>query len=123
MVLCVPLRAAAPFGSAQHDKTKFKSGGIESVIERLRASTGTRAMASLGLCVLLLLVAPGRLAAQDNATRPSPVFADVACPSTSEAASSRRSFPVYRLLPKESPISPGVTAPDSWIQWCSAHPR
>jgi len=79
-------------------------------------------MGSLGLCVLLLLVAPGRLAAQGTATRLSPVFADDGCPSTSGAASSRRSFPVYRLLPKESPISPGVTAPDSWIQWCSAHP-
>ena len=48
-------------------------------------------MGSLGLCFLLLLASPGRLAAQDK---------DGAAPS--ETASWTRSFPVYRLLPEES---------------------
>jgi len=71
-------------------------------------------MGSLGLCVLLLLAAPGRLAAHDSAPRLVPGSPGDDCPATSESASSRRSSPVYRLLLEESP-------PDSWTPPCPAH--
>src|SRR5262249_24331739 len=90
--------------------------------ERYRSvmlALGAQPMGSLGLCVLLLLVAPGQLAARGSAPRLFPGFADDDCPSTSEAASS--TLPVYRLLRQEAPISPGVTAPDSWMQRCPTH--
>ena len=59
-------------------------------------------MGSLGLCFLVLLAGPGRLAAQDSASRLFPASADNGGPAPSATASLTRSFPVYRLLPEES---------------------
>jgi len=58
-------------------------------------------VASLGLCFLLLLASPGRVAAQDSASRLFPRSADNGWLAPSETASLTRSFPVYRL-PEES---------------------
>ena len=58
-------------------------------------------VASLGLCFLLLLASPGRVAAQDSASRLFPRSADNGWLVPSETASLTRSFPVYRL-PEES---------------------
>ena len=57
-------------------------------------------MGSLGLCFLVLLAGPSRLAAQDSASRLFPVPADNDGPAPSAIASL--TFPVYRLLPEES---------------------
>jgi uncharacterized protein YfiM (DUF2279 family) len=103
---------------------------IEAVIERLRESARTRAVGSLGLCFLLLLAGPSRLAAQESASRLVPASADHGCPATSETAALTRSFQVYRLLSPESrdhepwitspdALSVGTTAPDSWTQSCA----
>ena len=70
---------------------------MEPVIARLRESART-----LGLCFLVLLAGPGRLAAQDSASRLFPASADNGGPAPSETASLTRAFPVYRLLPEES---------------------
>jgi hypothetical protein len=59
-------------------------------------------VSSLGLCFLLLLAGPGRLAAQDSASRLFPAPAHHGWPAPSETASLTRAFPVYRLLPEES---------------------
>jgi uncharacterized protein YfiM (DUF2279 family) len=59
-------------------------------------------MRSLGLCLLLLLAGPGRLAAQDSASRLFLGSADSGWPAPSETASLMRSSPAYRLLPAES---------------------
>jgi hypothetical protein len=91
---------AGPFGQAEHEK--FKERRTEPMMARLRESARTRAVGSLGFCFLLLLAGPGRLAAQDNASRLFPGSADNSWPAPSETASLRRSFPVYRLLPEES---------------------
>ena len=69
----------------------------------------TQAVGSLGLCFLLVLAGPGRLAAQDSASR---------------------SFPVYRLLPEESrdhepwmaTASLRATELAPWTQPCPAYP-
>jgi predicted lipoprotein DUF2279 len=71
------------------------------VIARLPESARIQAVSSLGLCLLLLLAGPGRLAAQDSASRLFPGSADSGWPAPSEPASLMRS-PVYRLLPEES---------------------
>jgi predicted lipoprotein DUF2279 len=70
------------------------------VIARLRES-GTRAVGSFGLSVLLLLAGPGRLPAQDSTSRPFPAAADNGWPASSEPASFTGSFPICRLLPAE----------------------
>ena len=54
------------------------------------------------MCVLLL-VGAGRLAAQESRPRLSLASAADGWPTASETTSSRRSAPVYRLLPAESP--------------------
>jgi hypothetical protein len=72
------------------------------VIARVRESARTQALGTLGLCFLLLLAGPGRLAAQDDASRLFPGSADSGWPAPSGTASLTRSFPVYRLLPQES---------------------
>jgi predicted lipoprotein DUF2279 len=72
------------------------------MIARLRESTRTPAVGSLGLCLLLLVAGPGRLAAQDGASRLFPGSADRGWSAPRETASSTRSAPVYRLLPAES---------------------
>ena len=82
-MISVPL--APPRHSARLDTTSnLSEWRIAPVIER-RESAGTRAIGSLGLCLLLLLTDSGRLAAQDG-----------------EIAWSTRSAPIYRLLPEES---------------------
>jgi hypothetical protein len=78
---------------------------------------------SIGLCLLLLLAGPGRLAAQEGAL-------------LNETASSTRSLPAYRLLPEDSgpdlgwdlPLRggvafqpPPVTTLASWTQPDSTH--
>ena len=76
-------------------------------------------MGSLALCVLVLLVGPGRLAAQGSAARPVSAFADNHWPAPSETGSFTRPSPVYRLLPAESrdlepwmaSADPGMDAP------------
>jgi len=72
------------------------------VIARLRESARTRAVSSLGICFLVLLAGPGRLAAQDSASSPFPASADNGWPAPSATAAVTRSFPAYRLLPEES---------------------
>ena len=59
-------------------------------------------MSAFGLCLLLLLAGPGRLAAQDSSFRLFPASADNGWSAPSETVSSAPSFPVYRLLPDES---------------------
>ena len=56
-------------------------------------------MASLGLCFLVLLAGPGRLAAHDSASRLFLASADKGGPASATASLT---FPVYRLLPEES---------------------
>ena len=79
-----------------------KERRIEAVIPRPRESARTRAVASFGLCFLLLLAGPGRLAAQESASRFFPASADHGWLAPSETASPTRSSPVYRLLPEDS---------------------
>jgi hypothetical protein len=55
---------------------------------------------SLGLCFLLLLAGPARLAAHDSASHLFPGSAGSGWPAPRETASL--TFPVYRLLPEES---------------------
>ena len=91
-------------------------------------------MGALGLCFLVLLAGPGRLAAQDRASRPFPASPDNDRPAPSETASLTRSFPAYRLLPEESrdrePWTPLTSAdahslraiePAAWTQPCATH--
>ena len=79
-----------------------ESRAAEPVIARLCESARTHVVGSFGLCFLLVLAGPGRLAAQDIASRLFPGPADSGWPAPSETASLTRSFPVYRLLPQES---------------------
>jgi VanZ family protein len=51
---------------------------------------------------VLLLAGPGRLAAQDSASRLFSGSADSGWPAPSETTSLRRSPPIYHLLPEES---------------------
>ena len=83
-------------------KSKEIKGRIEAVIAQLRESVRTQLMGSLGVC-LLLLADPGRLAAQESASRLFPGSADSGWPAASGTASLTRPFPVYRMLPEESP--------------------
>jgi hypothetical protein len=76
---------------------------------RLSESARTLAVGSLGLCFLVLLAAPGRLAAQDGASHFFPAPADNDGPAPSATASLR--FPFYRLLPEESRDHEPWTAP------------
>jgi uncharacterized protein YfiM (DUF2279 family) len=79
------------------------------VIERPRESVTTRLVGSIGLCFLLLLADPGRLAAQDGALRLFPAPAD-------SSWSSTRFLPAYRLLAEDS--AAGLA---SWRQPDSTH--
>lgn len=72
------------------------------MIAGLRESARAQAVRSLGLCLLLLLAGPGRLTAQDSASRLFLGSADSGWPVPSETASLTRSSPPYRLLPAES---------------------
>jgi len=83
-------------------------------------------VSSLGICFLVLLAGPGRLAAQDSASRLFPASADNGGPAPSETASLTRSSPVYRLLPEESrdhepAPSLRATEPPPWTQPCPTH--
>jgi hypothetical protein len=94
---------ARPSHPARRNTKATKERRIDPVIARLCESASSRVVGSLGLCLLLLLAAPGGLAAQDSASRLFPVPTDYGWPEPSEAASLPRSSPVYRLLPDESP--------------------
>jgi Predicted periplasmic lipoprotein (DUF2279) len=58
-------------------------------------------VSSVGLCVLLLLAGHRPLAAQDGASGLIPASADDGCSTATKAASLRRSFPAYHLLPRK----------------------
>jgi hypothetical protein len=76
---------------------------MERLTARLRESARARAVVgSLGLCVLVLLAGPGRLAAQESASRLVSASADHRWPAPGETVSWTPSFPEYRLLPEES---------------------
>jgi uncharacterized protein YfiM (DUF2279 family) len=91
-----------PSHSTRLNTQGIKERSIEPVIARRRESATTQVVGALGLCFLLLLAGPGRLAAQDSAWRLFPGSADGGWPAPSETASLTRSSPVYRLLPEES---------------------
>ena len=83
------------------------------MIARRCESARTRAVRSLGLCLVLLLAGPGRLAAQDSASRLFSGSADSGWPAPSETTSLRRSPPIYHLLPEESRThEPWIAAAD-----------
>ena len=83
-------------GSASQaiDEHDINERRIDSVIARRPEVARTRALASLGLSLLLLLAGGGPLAAQES------VFPG--CPPPSQTVSSTRSVPTYHLLPAES---------------------
>lgn len=64
-------------------------------------SARARAVRSLGLCLLLLFLGVGPLAAQDSASRLFPASADNVWSAPRETTPSTRLFPAYRLLPGE----------------------
>jgi hypothetical protein len=72
---------------------------IEPVTARRRKLARIRAVVSLGLCFMVLLAGPGRVAAQE---RLFPVSPDHGWPAASELPALKGSFPVYRLLPEDS---------------------
>jgi hypothetical protein len=72
---------------------------IEPVTAQRRKSARIRAGVSLGLCFIVLLAGPGRVAAQE---RLFPVSPDHGWPAASELPELKGSFPVYRLLPEAS---------------------
>jgi len=109
---------------------RLESARLMVRITRLRESARTQAVGSLGLCFLLLLAGPGRLAAQDSDSRLFPGPADRGGPAPSETASLTRSFPVYRLLTQGSrdhesrgadDLSLRATEPASWTQPFPTH--
>jgi hypothetical protein len=74
----------------------------------------------------VLLVGPGRVAAQDSAVHLFPAPTANGWPAPSETASVTRASPVYRLLPEESrdhepAPSLRATEPPPWTQPCPTH--
>jgi hypothetical protein len=97
---------------ARRTTRKIKERRIEPVIARRPESATTRAVGALVLCLMLLFAGPGRLAAQDNASRLFAASADDGWLARSETASPTRSSPVYRLLPEESRDDEAGLAPE-----------
>jgi hypothetical protein len=85
-------------------------GSPRSAIEALHKSARTRALGSLALCFLLLLVVwPAGLAAQDSASRLFPASADSDWPAATEATALPST---YRLLPQPSLVFEPFAAMD-----------
>src|SRR5262245_43489418 len=88
--------------SARLNTKEINERSSEPVTARRGESARSRAVGSLGLCILFLLGGPGRLAAQGGASYPFPRSADNGWPASRQTASLTGSFPAYRLLPEES---------------------